>query len=207
MRNMCINNEHLKCLKLQYCGPLENIDILVPGLEYFSYAAWKLDHDKINIRGCKNMKKLELRHVTITDKLIENLHLSGFMLLENLIFEYCSFKLTNSFRLYFENLKSLALIITSRKYDLMTPVLEIRSSNLVSFTYKSDFIMPSIPVSVISSNVHFSANILISRYDMMEDEFQFQKDWRGFLSLFSHFNSLLLEHDFYEVNIIYYHIM
>ena len=205
MRSMCINNKLLKCLKLECCDPLQNVDISVPGLESFLYNAKKLVCDQIKIRHFTLLKNLELSCVIITDKLVENLRLSGLVFLENLRFEYCNFMLSNSFKLYFENLKSLALQDCEYLVTQVLGNLEILSPNLVSFTYTGK-LMPSIPVSVISSNTHVSADIFID-YRKGEDKFQFQKDWRDFLSFFGHCKVLFLSHDFTEVNIIYYYIM
>ena len=75
MKNMCINNEHLKCLQLVNCGPLEGIDISVSGLESFECDCYPLNTmllGKILIKGCTFLKNLTLRCVRITDKLIED---------------------------------------------------------------------------------------------------------------------------------------
>ena len=189
----------LKCLKLKRCGPLEDVDILVQGIESFLYGSEKFAFDQIKISGCTFLKNLELLSVTITDKLIENLGLSGLMFLESLSFHSCKFKMINSFKLYFENLKSLEFWCC--KY-LVSPVfgnLEIGSPNLVSFNYTGD-LMPFIPVSVISSSTHISGEIEIFYYDVTR-KFQLQKDLRDFLHLFGHFNELFLSGGFTVVNI------
>ncbi|EXC01160.1 hypothetical protein L484_025536 [Morus notabilis] len=72
MKNICINNEHLECLELKNCIPLESVDVLVPGLEYFEYVG-RLNyggrHCRIDINGSKQLKNLILSGAGVTERI------------------------------------------------------------------------------------------------------------------------------------------
>lgn len=185
MKNICINNEHLECLELKNCIPLESVDVHVPGLEYFEYVG-RLNyggrHCRIDINGCKQLKNLILSGAGVTERWIEH-NLSGLTCLENMEFKSCFLTLYKPMKICLENLKRIEF-----RSCLRLPSMEIESPSLVEFRY-SGMLVSSPPALLISSKLKI---VVVEIYfEQLDNKAQgLHKFFREFLSCFAHCNTI-----------------
>ncbi|EXB80814.1 hypothetical protein L484_020068 [Morus notabilis] len=202
LKSMLIRNESLKCLELDSCTTLENVDVIVSGLESFSYSGKAAEISQINLASCKSLKFLKLERTMITDEWFRN-NLAEFKLLETLILRECQ-KLENMF-INNENLKCLELNYGSEleNVDVMVSGLEslqiydrssthdqlhckinVKGCKLLNLQFSGE-LKPSPPLQLISSDVKNAEICLELGYSSNECR-GFQNSLRDFLNLFAH---------------------
>ena len=128
----------LNRVEIHHCSQLKKVDVSAPNLHTFWYCGKKSTPCKVNLEGCKSLKRLTLEHPQVTRDFCEH-QISKFPLLEKL-----DLSLSNKMKYVTISNPQLQRIVLKGCNKL--GFVLINAPNLLSFEYKGET-MPYIEIS------------------------------------------------------------